>query len=48
MLVSELSWEQFGGLLQGMRGNLPPVKLKGQVMVDLGVGQVTIPVDVSP
>jgi hypothetical protein len=48
MLVSELSWEQFGGLLKGMSGNLPPVKLKGQVMVDLGVGQVTIPVDVSP
>lgn len=48
MLTSELSWDQFGGLLEGMHGNMPPVRLKGQVMVDLGVGQVTLPVDVSP
>jgi len=46
-LTSELRWAELGGLLAQLQsggGPLPP-KLVGEIAMDVGLGQLTIPID---
>jgi hypothetical protein len=49
-LVVELTWDQLGGLLRLAQQNplKPPVQLKGDVSVDVGYGQLTLPIELRP
>ncbi|HYV50165.1 MAG TPA: LEA type 2 family protein [Myxococcaceae bacterium] len=46
-LTTELHWDQLGGLLAQLQsggGPLPP-RLQGEIALDVGLGQLTIPID---
>ena len=46
-LTSELRWDQLGGLLAQLQsggGPLPP-RLLGEISLDVGLGQLTVPID---
>jgi hypothetical protein len=46
-LTTELHWDQLGGLLAQLQsggGPLPP-RLQGEIALDVGLGQLTVPID---
>lgn len=49
-LVAEFTWDQLGGLLRLTQQNpmVPPVRLSGDVSVDVGYGQLTLPIQLGP
>jgi hypothetical protein len=48
-LVTEFTWSQLGGLVELARQNptVPPVRLSGDVSVDVGYGQLTLPIQLG-
>ena len=48
MLVSEVRWDALGSVLEGLRTDRIPVKIQGEVTVDLGIGRMVLPVEISP
>jgi hypothetical protein len=46
-MTTELRWDQLGGLLAQLQsggGPLPP-RLQGEIALDVGLGQLTVPID---